>query len=92
METAVQYRFQLFVAANAVNSVHAVANLRALCKAHLSDRHDIEVIDVLTQPDRAFAAKIVMTPTLLVLEPHPAARLIGNLSDTPVVLRALGLD
>lgn len=92
MKTEAQFKFRLFIAGRAVNSMHAVANLRAICEAHVPGHHHIEVVDVLNEPQRAFAEKIVMTPTLLILEPPPANRLIGNLSDTPVVLRALGLE
>ena len=35
----VRYRFRLFVADHAENSVRAVANLAEICKAHLHDRH-----------------------------------------------------
>jgi KaiB domain len=33
-----------------------------------------------------------MTPTLVKLAPAPARRIIGNLSQTGVVLQALGLE
>ncbi len=91
MNGSVRYKFRIFVADHAVNSIHAVANLRAICNAYLPDRHDIEVVDVFTQPQRALAEKIMMTPTLIILEPGPARRIIGTLSETSIVLRTLGL-
>lgn len=92
MTEIVRYKFQLFIADNAANSVQAVANLRAICKTHLPDRHDIEVVDVFAQPKRALAEKIFMTPTLIILQPGPTRRLVGNLSQTATVLHALGLE
>lgn len=92
MNDSVRFKLRIFVAAHTVNSIHAVANLRAICKAHLPDRHEIEIVDVLTQPERALAEKIMMTPTLIILEPGPARRIIGNLSETSIVLRTLGLE
>lgn len=86
------FRFQLFVAENALNSVQAAANLRALCKTYLPGKHEIEVVDVFTQPQRALAEKIFMTPTLVVLEPGPPRRIVGNLSEAETVLRVLGLE
>lgn len=92
MKDAVRYQFQLFVADNAANSVQAVANLRAICKAHLPGMHEIEVVDVFAQPGRALVQKIFMTPTLVVVQPEPTRRLVGNLSETTLVLHALGLE
>lgn len=92
MNSAAQFRFQIFVAENAANSVQAIANLRAICKTHLPERHEIEVINVFEQPQRALAEKILMTPTLVILEPEPKRRLIGNLSETAVVLHAFGIE
>ena len=92
MNAAVCFRFELFVAAQASNSTQAVSNLRAICKAHLPQRHEIEVVDVFQQPARALAQKIFMTPTLVLVEPGPSRRVIGNLSETPMVLSALGLE
>ncbi|NDK38162.1 circadian clock protein KaiB [Pseudoxanthomonas gei] len=92
MKQSVRFVFQLFVADHATNSVQALANLRAICKAHLPQMHEIEVVDVFAQPNRALSEKIFMTPTLLVLQPGPTRRLVGNLSETTTVLRTLGLE
>lgn len=92
MKDNVNFMFQLYVADNAANSVEAVANLRAICKEHLPSRHKIEIVDVFAQPQRALAERIIMTPTLVILQPGPARRLVGNLSETKTVLRTLGLE
>ena len=86
------FKFRLYVAGDAQNSAQAVANLTALCKAYLKDRHAIEVVNVFREPKRALADGILMTPTLLKLAPAPAPkRIIGTLSQTQPVLQALGL-
>ena len=86
------FKFRLFVAGGTQNSAQAVANLNSICRAHLPDRHDIEVVDVLREPKRALADGILMTPTLVRLAPTPVERIIGTLSQTQIVLRALGLE
>ncbi len=85
------FRFRLYVAGEAPNSMQAVANLAALCQIHLRDRHEIEIIDVFREPRRALAESIFMTPTLVVLTPLPVRKIIGTLSRTQTVLLALGL-
>lgn len=82
-------RLRLYVAGNAPNSVRAVANARAICDEHFAEGHDLEIVDLVLHPARALADEIIVTPTLLKLSPLPAARLIGNLSDTQQVLVAL---
>jgi hypothetical protein len=47
------YKFRLYVADDTTNSAQAAANLQALCKAHLSGRHEIEIVDVFKEPQRA---------------------------------------
>jgi circadian clock protein KaiB len=86
------FKFRLFVAGGTQNSAQAIANLNAICRAHLPDRHDIEVVDVLREPKRALADGILMTPTLVRLAPTPVERIIGTLSQTQTVLRVLGLE
>lgn len=86
-----RFRFRLYVAGDALNSVQALANLTALCQAHLPGRHEIDVVDVFQEPQRALADGIFMTPTLVKLAPSPVQSIIGTLSQTPAVLLALGL-
>jgi len=81
----------LYIANSAPNSVHAVANLEAICKEHLKDNFRLEIIDVLEYPLRALADGILVTPSLAKVSPLPAARIVGNLSDKASVLRALGI-
>ncbi len=86
------YVLQLYVADDAPNSVQARGNLRALCRSKLSDRHQLEVIDVFKDPARALLEGIFMTPTLLKVLPLPARRIVGTLSDLVAVCEALGIE
>ena len=87
-----EFRFLLYVADHTQNSVVAVANLKALCAAHLPGRHEVEVVDVFKEPERALADRIYMTPTLIRLAPLPVRRIVGTLSQVERVLHALGLE
>lgn len=84
-------RLRLYVAGTAPNSVLATANARAICDEHFASAHDLEIVDLLDHPQRAIADGIIVTPTLLRLQPLPARRVIGSLSDTAGVLAALGV-
>jgi len=86
------FKFRLYVADDTQNSAQALVNLKAICRAHLAARHEIEVVSVFHDPQRALAEDIRMTPTLLILAPAPSRRIVGNLSQTQRVLEMLDLD
>jgi len=85
------FRFRLYVAGDTQNSLQANANLVALCDALLQGRHEIEIVDVFREPLRALADHVVMTPTLVKLAPFPVRRIVGTLSQTQILMQALGL-
>jgi circadian clock protein KaiB len=92
MKRRIVYKFRLYVAGDAQNSAQAVANLKALCRAHLADRHEIEIVDVYREPTRALDDGIMMTPTLIKLAPTPVSRIIGTLAQLQPVLLGLMLE
>ena len=85
-----EYRFRLFVAGDEPNSRLAEKNLRALCLAHLANRHCIEVVDVLRDFEAALQAQIMVVPAVVMSAPRPVT-LFGALTDESIVLAALGL-
>lgn len=92
MTASSRFKFLLYVAGDTQNSALALANLRALCQAHLPGRHEIEVVDVFKKPQRALADSIFMTPILIRLAPTPMLRIVGTLNQLEKVLQALGLE
>lgn len=92
MTPQIIFKFRLYVAGDAPNSTQALANLIALCRAHLPDRHEIEIVDVFREPKRALIDGIFMTPTLVKLAPSPVRIIVGSLSQTQTVLHALNLE
>lgn len=90
--SAQSFKFRLYVADRTPNSALAIANLTALCRTYLPDRHEIEIVDVLRRPERAMEDGIFMTPALVKLAPLPVIRVIGTLSRTQATLQALGLE
>jgi circadian clock protein KaiB len=83
---------RLYVAGQSPKSLHALANLRALCEEHLAGRHAIEVIDLVERPELARTDDILAIPTLVRRLPEPLRRVIGDLSDTERVLVGLRLE
>ena len=67
-----------------------MANLRRICEQELRGRYELQVIDVLEQPQLAEDERVLATPTLIKQLPPPLRRVIGDLSDKDKVL--LGLE
>jgi circadian clock protein KaiB len=80
---------KLYVSGSSVRAQSAIANLRALCEQELAGRYELEVIDILEQPELAEQAKILATPTLVKQLPPPLRRVIGDLSDKEKLLFGL---
>jgi len=81
---------RLYVTGKTSKAEVAIANLRRICEQELQGKYQLEVIDVLEQPQMAEDEKILATPTLIKQLPPPLRRVIGDLSDTGKVL--LGLE
>lgn len=85
------YSYRIYVVGHRPSSRVAMVNLRALCEARVPGDYELEVIDVLHEPDRAEVARIMATPTVLKLAPLPRRRVIGDLSDSDLAAIALDL-
>jgi circadian clock protein KaiB len=82
---------RLYVAGASPNSLAAIHNLEAL-RARLSGPgFEVELVDLLREPDRGFADAILVTPTLVRVWPLPACRVLGDLRDLELVVRSMGL-
>lgn len=81
---------RLYVAGQTPRSLAAFQNLKKICDEHLKGEYDIEVIDLLKNPQLAKGDQIVAIPTLVRNLPAPVKKIIGDLSNQDRVL--VGLD
>jgi circadian clock protein KaiB len=86
-----KWRLRLYVAGNTANSIAAFANLKDICENHLGGKYEIEVIDLLRNPQLAAGDQIIAVPTLVRRLPHPVKKIIGDLSNRERVLVGLEL-
>ena len=84
------WTLKLFVAGQTAKSMKAFANLKNICEEHLKGRYQIELIDLLANPELAAGEQILALPTLMRKLPAPVKKVIGDLSNTERVL--VGLD
>lgn len=84
------WTLRLYVAGQTPKSIAAFINLKKICEEHLAGRYQIEVIDLLENPQLASGDQILAIPTLVRKLPVPVRKIIGDLSNTERVL--IGLD
>ena len=89
--TVTVFDLTLFVSGASDLSAVAIANARDLCDTYLAGRHHLAVVDVHEDPKAVFASQVLATPTLVRNLPAPARKVIGDLSRTDKVLRALDI-
>src|ERR1700685_2743872 len=85
------WQLRLYVAGQTPRSVAAFANLKKICEEHLAGRYDIEVVDLLKNPQLAAGDQILAIPTLVRKLPQPLRKIVGDLRDTERALVGLQL-
>lgn len=81
---------RLYITGMTPRSEQAISNLRRIMADELDDGYELEIVDVLERPQLAEDERIIATPTLIKRLPPPLRRIIGDLSNTDLVV--LGLD
>jgi len=91
-EKDTEYFMRLFIAGDERNSILAKENLQKVCRNHLGGRCKVEVIDVKEDFRTALENNVFVTPMLILVSPPPEVKILGNLSDTQNLLKALGIE
>lgn len=76
--------YLLFIAGDSPNSRAATANLNRALATLGRTAHEIEIIDVYDNPEAASAARVLVTPALI-LRSNPKVRILGDLSATALL-------
>jgi circadian clock protein KaiB len=85
-----EWILRLYVAGQTPRAIAAFRNLKAICEENMNGKYEIQVIDLLINPQLGRDDQILAIPTLVRKLPMPVRKIIGDLSDTERVL--VGLD
>ncbi len=85
-----RFALKLFVTGRTTRSETAIRTLQRICRDDLGGQYQLEIIDVLEQPEEAERSRILATPTVVKELPPPLRKVIGDLTDQDKVL--VGLD
>ncbi len=85
-----KYILRLYVTGMSPQSVRAIENVKKICEENLKGRYELNVVDILQQPEYAKKEQLLAAPTLIKKLPLPLRRLIGDMSNKERIL--VGLD
>jgi len=85
-----EWILRLYVAGQTPKCIAAFNNLKKICDEQLKGKYQIEVIDLIENPQLSRDDQILAVPTLVRKLPSPVRKIIGDLSNTERVL--VGLD
>ena len=84
-----KYILTLYVTGTSPRTKIAIDNLNRICGQELDGRYELEIVDVLENPQRAEDEKILATPTLIKQLPPPLRRVIPHESPNSTALPTL---
>lgn len=85
-----EWQLRIYVAGETEKSRKAIENLKKVCEEHLQGKYEIEVVDLMKNPQLAAQDQIFAVPTIIRKLPEPLKKLIGDMSMSEKVL--VGLD
>lgn len=83
--------FLLFIAGESPQSNKAVHSFEELQKSFSHPDAHFKIVDIFKEPQLAEEFKVLATPTLIRIKPHPSFRLIGDFSNINQLAEHLGL-
>ncbi len=84
-------RLMLFINGEHPLGIRAIGDVQRLVSANISEGFELDIKDVVKNPQDAEEHGILATPTLVRLDVTPPRRVIGDLSNVERVARTLGL-
>ena len=78
-------RLRLYVAGRGQIAERALWAAHEVCVA-MPDQCEMELVDVVSEPERAVEDNVWVAPTLIRLDPEPQRRITGDLTDTESVV------
>lgn len=81
------YVLTLYITGQTPRSERAITNLRDICERFFAaDEYQMNIVDILEQPEEAERLKILATPMLVKELPPPSRRIVGDLSNAQQVM------
>jgi len=91
-DSPAKYRFTLYIAGENASGQHAHQNLQGICDEFIPDKYSIDVVDLKSSPATVLKEQVLAVPMVVRKAPPPEVRIIGDLSNRELAIRALGIE
>ncbi len=85
------YKFTLFINGERADTVDELADLRRMLEVSIPGGYDLEVVDVMKNPQAAIESRIRATPLLVREVPEPVVKVLGSLRSRGI-LATFGIE
>jgi circadian clock protein KaiB len=92
MEEMPKVLLKLYISGTTSRTEKSLLNLRRKLAEQYDTRYELDVCDVTENPQAAENDKILATPTLVLISPPPARRIVGDFADAEKIVLYLGLS
>jgi len=86
-----KFVLRLYVSGATPRSTQAITKIKEICEEYLPGQYDLQIIDIYQHPEVAKEQQILAVPLLVKEAPGRLRKMIGNLTNTGVILRRLGI-
>jgi len=84
--------FRLYVVGMTPKTKALIDGLKGMLDKKLPQAYRLDVIDLLTHPDRGSVDNVIVTPTLVKTSCTPVIKIIGDMTDRRKLAGKLGLN
>jgi circadian clock protein KaiB len=88
--SAAPWLLRVYIAGLTPSSMAAVRNAKMLQAEYLPEGSQVEIIDLLADPEAGIHDHVLAVPTVVRVRPEPVRRIVGNLNDIDKTLKVLG--
>ena len=83
------FLFRLYIVENTPSSQELILTLSSIFENDLKDNYQLEIVDILKNPELALQDDVLATPTLVMKKPLPEKRIMGNICNEKQLLKGL---
>jgi circadian clock protein KaiB len=87
-----RYVLRLYIAGLGPRSSEAIRRVTAFCEEYLTNRYELEIVDIYQKPELMRGEQIIAVPTLVKHLPVPLRRFIGSIDNEEKLLSGLDLQ
>ena len=85
----IMFSFKLYISGTSKRNLELTSAMETALDSFLKDQYQLNVINLLKNSHSALEDNVLVTPTLIKIEPKPALRFIGDFTDANVLKKLL---